>query len=308
MTRPVFLADPAELASAAVGAEVHLGGPEAHHAATVRRLRTGEEVDLVDGAGRRVTGTVAAVAKDRLAVSVTAVLDEPAPTPQLVLVQALAKGGRDEQAVESATELGVDRVVPWQADRCVSRWDAKAAKGRARWASVAEGAAKQSRRAFVPAVDDVVTTSSLAAAVSRASADGAVVLVLHESATERLAALLGKGERGAGVAPPGEGAPTATPREPAPQTHVVPDRIPREPAPQTHDVPARIPREPAPQGLAGAAAVWCVVGPEGGISDDETDRLVAAGARLVRLGPHVLRTSSAGPAAIAALGVRLGRW
>jgi 16S rRNA (uracil1498-N3)-methyltransferase len=54
--------------------------------------------------------------------------------------------------------------------------------------------------------------------------------------------------------------------------------------------------------------VWIVVGPEGGIGAEESDRLVEAGATLVRLGRHVLRSSSAGPAAIAALSVRLGRW
>ena len=54
--------------------------------------------------------------------------------------------------------------------------------------------------------------------------------------------------------------------------------------------------------------VLVVVGPEGGISDRESDALVAAGAQVVRLGPTVLRASTAGAAAIAALGVRTGRW
>jgi 16S rRNA (uracil1498-N3)-methyltransferase len=51
-----------------------------------------------------------------------------------------------------------------------------------------------------------------------------------------------------------------------------------------------------------------VVGPEGGIAPDETERLVEAGAEAVRLGSSVLRTSSAGPAALAVLNVALGRW
>ncbi|MGC5616496.1 RsmE family RNA methyltransferase [Georgenia sp. Z1491] len=309
MTRPVFLAEPAELADVRAGGVAHVRGPEAHHAASVRRIRSGEEVDVVDGRGRRVTGAVTDAAKDRLTVSVTTVVDEPAPTPRLVLVQALGKGGRDEQAVESATELGVDRVVPWQAERCVSRWDAKADKGRARWTSVAEGAAKQSRRARVPAVDAVVTTASLADAVARATGagaaeasgpggtaghgagapgaagSGATVLVLHESATERLAALLA-----AGAVAPGPA---------APEVPVRPAAV--APGPAAPEVPVQ-------HAAAAPGEVWCVVGPEGGISDAELDALVAAGAVPVRLGPHVLRTSSAGPAALAALGAALGRW
>ena len=51
-----------------------------------------------------------------------------------------------------------------------------------------------------------------------------------------------------------------------------------------------------------------VVGPEGGISPDEVDALAAAGAEPVRLGDEVLRTSTAGPAAIAVLNAKLGRW
>lgn len=51
-----------------------------------------------------------------------------------------------------------------------------------------------------------------------------------------------------------------------------------------------------------------VVGPEGGISDAEIDELTAAGARPVRLGPEVLRASTAAAVALGALGVRTGRW
>jgi 16S rRNA (uracil1498-N3)-methyltransferase len=54
--------------------------------------------------------------------------------------------------------------------------------------------------------------------------------------------------------------------------------------------------------------LWVVVGPEGGIAPDELEALTAAGAVLVRLGPHVLRSSSAGAAALAVLATRLGRW
>lgn len=54
--------------------------------------------------------------------------------------------------------------------------------------------------------------------------------------------------------------------------------------------------------------VLVVVGPEGGISARELELLEAAGAVPVRLGPHVLRTSTAGPVALALLAQRLGRW
>lgn len=264
MTTAVFYA-PDELAGVAPGAVVTLRGAEARHAATVRRMRAGEEVELVDGAGVRAHGTVAESAKDLLRVAVTTVDHEPVPAVRLVLVQALAKGGRDEQAVETATELGADLVVPWQADRCVSVWaGAKVERGRERWAAVALAAAKQSRRARVPGVHALVTTTALRAAVATAVAAGGAVLVLHEQATVPLSAA----------------------RLPATGTVVTGSE----------------------GGLAQPVDVAVVVGPEGGITDAEVAALEDAGAQAVLLGPHVLRTSTAGPAALAVLAQRLGRW
>ncbi|MDD9207406.1 16S rRNA (uracil(1498)-N(3))-methyltransferase [Georgenia sp. 10Sc9-8] len=264
MTAAVFHAGPGGLDAVAPGATVTLTGDEARHAATVRRLRSGEAVELVDGAGRRVAGTVQRAAKDELVVAVAEVTDEHPPTVRLVLVQALAKGGRDEQATETATELGVDAVVPWQSERAVSVWSGpKVRRGRERWSAVALAAAKQSRRAFVPAVAEPVGTRALAARCAEVVTAGGAVVVLHEAATTPLheAAL------------------------PAPGTLVL-----------------------AGEHAATAPEVLVVVGPEGGIAPGELDVLASAGAQVARLGPHVLRTSTAGPVAVALLAQRLGRW
>ncbi|WP_448072366.1 16S rRNA (uracil(1498)-N(3))-methyltransferase [Georgenia yuyongxinii] len=254
MTTAVFHAA-GMLDGARPGAAVTVTGPEARHAATVRRMRAGEVVELVDGAGLRVAGTVTTATKDALSVAVTGVVREPAPAVRLVLAQALAKGGRDEQAVETATELGVDAVVPWQADRSVSVWTGpKVARGRQRWAAVALAAAKQSRRAWVPEVAEPASSRVLAAETARVVVGGGAVLVLHEQATTPLAAA----------------------------------------------------RLPVPDG--DGTCVVVVVGPEGGITDAEVAALEAAGGQPVLVGPHVLRTSTAGPAALAVLAQRLGRW
>ncbi|MFH5823516.1 16S rRNA (uracil(1498)-N(3))-methyltransferase [Georgenia sp. AZ-5] len=266
MTTAVFHA-PGLLGAARPGAVVTLTGNEARHAATVRRMRVGEEVELVDGAGLRVQGTITGAAKEALSVQVGSVMREPAPPVRLVLVQALAKGGRDEQAVETATELGVDAVVPWQANRSVSVWSgAKVGRGRERWAAVALAAAKQSRRAWVPEVRELVSSGQLAALAERIVAGGGAVLVLHERSSVPLSAARLPGE----VAPAGDA---------------------------RHDGDASFP-----------VGVAIVVGPEGGITDAEVAALEEAGAQTVLVGPHVLRTSTAGPAAIAVLAQRLGRW
>lgn len=234
--------DPAELA----GDDVVLTGAEAHHAATVRRVRVGESVTIGDGQGAWHTGEVTEVAPRRVAVRVTSRSTVPAASPRLVLVQALAKGDRDERAIQAATELGVDEIVPWQAARSVSRWDAaKAAKGVQRWASIVREAAKQAHRPWLPSVSDPISTAQLAR-----RADEALIVVLEPSAD-------------------------------APLTGV---------------------------DLAGAREVVLVVGPEGGIASEELAALRDAGAQIVKLGDTVLRTSTAGPAALAVAAVSLGRW
>jgi hypothetical protein len=129
------------------------------------------------------SGEVASADPRSLEVRVTDVASAPAYGHELVLVQALAKGDRDEQAIEMATELGVDVVIPWQAERSVSQWRAdKAARGRAKWEAVVTAATKQSRRWTTPLVRPLATTEEVCRVLT--SAD--LSLVLHEEATERL--------------------------------------------------------------------------------------------------------------------------
>ena len=295
MTLPVFLADPATLAAAAPGGRARLDGPDGRHAVSVRRVRAGERIDLVDGAGRRVRGAVSTLdGRDALELDVEEVTDEPPPAVRLVLVQALGKGGRDEQAVETAVEVGADAVVPWRAARCVSVWEgAKIAKGRERWAAVAQSAAKQARRARVPEVAEMATTKQLAARVSEAVAAGSAVLLAHEEATAALASarLPRPGGGGGGDGSHADGGAGAEVRTDD-----------GERAGEGAGVGT------AEETAGGAPCVAVIVGPEGGIGEDEVAALVAAGAQPVRLGPHVLRTSTAGPVALAVLAQRLGFW
>jgi 16S rRNA (uracil1498-N3)-methyltransferase len=96
------------------------------------------------------------------------------------VAQALAKGDRGELAVEMLTEVGVDEIVPWAAQRSVVQWKAERGdKALRRWRSTAREAAKQSRRAWLPVVTEPADTSQVAARLTAA----AVALVLHEEAS-----------------------------------------------------------------------------------------------------------------------------
>lgn len=182
MTAPRFLADTDALSRD----RIHLAGPEGRHAAAVRRIATGEAVDLTDGAGRLVEGRVAAIGRDWVEIDVVRRRREPPADPRLVVAQALVKGERGERAVEMMTEVGVDALIPWQAARCVVRWDAeRGAKALDRWRVISREATKQARRAWLPLIEDAVATDGLLDRIRRA----AWAVVLHEAAAHPLAAL-----------------------------------------------------------------------------------------------------------------------
>jgi len=216
-----------------------LSGEEGKHAATVKRLRVGESLQLTDGTGIRIEAKVLENRGASLELKIEAITEEEPSSLQLTLVQALAKGDRDELAVQAATELGAVSIVPWQANRCVSKWeDAKLVRGVARWQTIVAEAAKQSLRVTTPNVLSAVSSSELAELVS--SFDK--VLVLDPTGEKSLRSLLP---------------------------------------------------------LTGKLAV--VVGPEGGIDLSELELLERAGAERVHLGTGILRTSTAGLAAISAI-------
>jgi 16S rRNA (uracil1498-N3)-methyltransferase len=174
VTSPAFVAPREALVA---GGELVLDGPEGRHAATVARVSAGEEVLLVDGAGRRAEAVVTGAGRASLRLTVRAVQDEPPARPRLVVVQALPKGDRAELAVETMTEVGVDVVVPWPAARCVTRWKGdRADRGLARWRAAAVAAGKQSRRARFPEVTAPAGTDQVARLLSSA----ALSVVLHE--------------------------------------------------------------------------------------------------------------------------------
>jgi 16S rRNA (uracil1498-N3)-methyltransferase len=166
----------------AVGDGVALAGAEARHAVTVNRLRAGEIISIGDGQGLVVRGPIVTVEAAALEIRVESCTVDEAPVPEVWLAQALAKGDRDELAVQAATELGASGVIPWAADRSVSKWTgAKVAKGVERWGAIVREAAKQSIRSWVPAVEQHMTTKQLARL-----AEHATVLVLDPTAEVRL--------------------------------------------------------------------------------------------------------------------------
>jgi 16S rRNA (uracil1498-N3)-methyltransferase len=215
----------------------------------VRRLRPGERVDLTDGAGLLAECEVLAArpGSGELDLNVLAMHREDEPSCRVTAVQAILKGDRGELAVELMTEVGVDTIVPWAAERSVARWRPdREDKALSRWRTTAREAAKQSRRARFPDVTGQVSTAGAAARVA-----GADLALLLDAEADR--------------------------------------------ALRDVQMPA-------------VGEIVLVIGPEGGVSPAEAAELTAAGTVPVRLGPSVLKGSTAGAVAGALVLSGSGRW
>jgi 16S rRNA (uracil1498-N3)-methyltransferase len=202
------------------------------------RIRDGDEISITNGVGGVVTASVSNATAGQLVPSGFRLASKP--TLSIHLVQSLAKGGRDEAALQTAVELGVASITPLQAARSVVEWGAKSAKNQERWNQIAISAMKQSQQAFRTVVNQLQTPKQLDPVGTG--------LVLDPRATEGLV------------------------------------------------------------GLEILDELTIVVGPEGGFTQAELETLDARGFMGVRLGSSILRTSSAGPAAISALMALSGAW
>ena len=202
------------------------------------RLRAEEEIAITNGQG----SVLFARCVDPALGTITPVSFEARQRQRLQvhLVQSLAKGGRDEAAVQAAVELGVSSITPLQASRSIVEWGQKAERNQERWQQIAISAMKQSQQAFLPIVNPLVKPKSLVA--------DSQVLVLEPTAPVAL------------------------------------------------------------KSLVLTEAVTIVVGPEGGFEQSELLEFEHKGFVQARLGSSVLRTSTAGPAALAVILAMAGAW
>lgn len=264
MTKALFLLDsdrddvPVHSDELNAGWKLTLPAQVRRHAVQSMRLKTGDELQLSDGRGLRVTAVLDD--PDNGVAEVHEFVREPAPVTRLALVQALAKNGHDEQAVDVATQIGVDEVIPWQADRSIAKW--KNGRTDRKWRTTLDAAAEQSRRAWRPELGECVSSKQIVAMCLRANVHGDLVIVLHQDATDTWTSVEGL-------------------------VSALADRC-------LEDAKAR--------------TVYVVVGPEGGISEEEVAAFTEAGAHSVVLGSNILRASAAGPVALSLLSRALGRY
>ena len=139
--------------------KIRIQGSDVNHMKNVLRMRPGEEVMVSDGNNRQYRCRVEDYPEGEavLAILEAGLVDTELPS-RIYLFQGLPKQEKMELIVQKAVELGVCQVIPVQTRRCVVKLDAKkAAKKVQRWQQIAESAAKQAGRGYIPAVSEVMT-------------------------------------------------------------------------------------------------------------------------------------------------------
>ena len=138
---------------------VTITGGDVNHIKNVLRMKVGEEIAVSNGQdGKEYRCGIAEFAEDSVRCELRFVKEDGVELPvQVVLFQGLPKGDKMELIIQKAVELGVWEIVPMAAKRCVVKLDdRKAASKVSRWQSIAEAAAKQSKRGIIPKVSSVV--------------------------------------------------------------------------------------------------------------------------------------------------------
>jgi 16S rRNA (uracil1498-N3)-methyltransferase len=219
-----------------VGASYSFNSEDANHAIKVLRIEVGEIFRVSDGVGGWANVQVTEVTKRSLETTVLEVGRQEPLEIRFTVVQALPKSDRAKEAVELLTEAGADVIVPWLANRSISRTEVIS-----KFATTAREASKQSRRLFIPQLHETVKEKGVIELIKGAD----LALVFHESAQVKLSEII---------------------------------------TPQTK-----------------AKNVVVVIGPEGGITEEELAAFEAAGAHVAGLGRPILRSAHAGLAALSAV-------
>lgn len=135
----------------AVGGKGALDEDEARHAGTARRIRVGDAVALIDGAGTRAAAVVEAVSRRGLEFTVRERTRVPRPAVSVFVASAVPKSERFRTLIDMLTQIGVAGIVPLVCERSTVKPKRSALD---RWRRIAIEACKQSRNPYLPRLEE----------------------------------------------------------------------------------------------------------------------------------------------------------
>lgn len=151
------------------GNTVYIEGRDVNHIKNVLRMHPGEEISVGNGEDDdEYRCVISEFEEDRVVCTLEFVKKQGVESPsRIYLFQGLPKSDKMELIIQKCVEMGVYEIIPVETKRCVVKLEPAKAKSKvARWQSISEAAAKQSKRSIIPEVSMPV---SFTEAVNRAS-------------------------------------------------------------------------------------------------------------------------------------------
>lgn len=169
MHRVVF----SDLAQAACGSVVSIAGQEGYHAATVKRVRIGDRVGVIDGVGHRGEGRLSSISghktRPTIEIEIGEIESVPRSASEVEVWTALPKGDRLETMIDQLSQIGVSRWRPLICDRSERKWEAVK---REKIERVVQESAKQCDRAWFLGIGEPIAFEDAIGSCGVVVADG----------------------------------------------------------------------------------------------------------------------------------------
>lgn len=139
---------------------IELSTDESSHAVKSRRLKSGQKVCLLNGAGLTAEGTIAEQRRNRLGVNLDEFQAHAQPARSVTIATAVPKGDRQRVMVDMLSQHAVTRILPLNCDYSVTRFNSKLGQ---KWQRYAVEACKQSQNPWLPEIAEPLSISELPA-------------------------------------------------------------------------------------------------------------------------------------------------
>ena len=214
-------------------------GEDVNHISNVLRLKKNDNIILCNkDEGSSYNTEIIEISKEHIKCSIiNKILETVESSVSVDIYQGIPKADKMEYIIQKATEIGVKNIYPVSMERCVVKLDSKTeTKKIERWNKIAEVAAKQSKRDFIPKVENVIKIENICQNTSKYD----IILIAYENEESNT-----------------------------------------------------LKKELKNLDKNKELKIAVVIGPEGGIAQNEIERLILSGAKVVTLGKRILRTETA---------------
>ena len=164
-----------------IGDIISITGSDVNHIKNVLRMSIGDNIVICNGQGKDCYCIINKISDIEVKATILSTSDTDTELKSgIILFQGIPKKDKMELIIQKSIELGVTEIVPVLTKRCVVKLEdpKKEAKKLERWQSIAEGAAKQSGRGFIPKVSNVINFKE--AVVKASNLD--IALIPYENA------------------------------------------------------------------------------------------------------------------------------